>query len=39
VTRLTERLPDPAAADALYAIGFRTLLIHGKRLPKQEWAT
>lgn len=28
VTRLTDRLPDPAAADGLYALGFRTVLIH-----------
>jgi len=33
VTSLSERLPDPAAADALYAIGFRTLLIHAERVP------
>lgn len=28
VARLTERLPDAGAADALYALGFRTLLLH-----------
>lgn len=30
VVRLTERLPDVAAADALHAIGFRTLLVHSR---------
>lgn len=32
VMRLTERLPDPAAADALYALGFRTLLLHSRSM-------
>ncbi|MBY0275600.1 hypothetical protein K2Z84_09670 [Candidatus Binatia bacterium] len=30
--RLTKRLPDPGAADALYALGFRTLLVHSRKM-------
>ncbi|MBM4242529.1 MAG: hypothetical protein FJ148_01780 [Deltaproteobacteria bacterium] len=32
VTRLADRLPDVAAADALYAMGFRTILVHHRHL-------
>jgi hypothetical protein len=30
--RLAQQLPEPAAADALYALGFRTVLLHANRI-------
>lgn len=37
VKRRTDLLPDRSAADALYAMGFRTVLIHPRRLGHASW--
>jgi hypothetical protein len=39
IAALAMRLPDPAAADALYALGFRTVMVHEELLfPRQRGA-
>jgi hypothetical protein len=34
--RLAQQLPEPAAADALHALGFRTVLLHADRIAAAE---